>query len=153
MSRALEQGRDMTESKLVAILVLVLLVGSPTAAYSGSFWGAFLARPDKNALVALEKSIIASRQLCELDRASPQEHRTQLFRLVREGNEWAFRAALLVSKCWDGGESEDVDRSAGVLFEAQPRVFFQIMKEKAVADLQLRFLLTRLPLDTADDIG
>ena len=134
------------------ILSLTLLGSFSINAYCSSHWDEFLKQPDKDALVELENTITASTQRCSSDVAPAQKHRTQLFELIRKGNQSAFRAALLVSKCWDGGEAEDFDLSAGIFFELQPRAFLQIVKERKILDSQLKYLLTMLPLDTVDDI-
>ncbi len=134
------------------ILSLVLLGCLSVNAYCSSQWDDFLLHPDKDALMALENNITASAQRCSPDVAPAQKQRTKLFEFIRGGNPFAFNAALLVSRCWDGGELEDFYRSAGTFFELQPRVFLHIAKERAIPDSQLRYLLTMLPLDTIDNI-
>ena len=134
------------------ILSLVLLGAFPVNAYCNTRWDEFLEHPNKDALVTLENTITASAQRCSPNVAPVQKHRTQLFELIRGGNESAFRAALLVSECWDGGEAEDFDRSAGIFFETKPHAFLQIVKEKVIHNSRLRHMLTMLPLDTVDNI-
>ena len=139
------------------ILSLLILVGFSISAHCGSPWEAFLKNPDKDAFSKLERSIAASAQSCRWgDPANSNVAPTvkqdkQLFELIVTGNESAFRAALLVSRCLDGGELEDFYRSVGSFFEAQPRVFLRTVKEDAIPDSQLSDFLTMLPLDTVDD--
>ena len=116
-------------------------------------------QPDKKALVALEKSIAVKAQRCSWGDtnnaivAPTEKQELQLFDLISKGNLFAFHAALLVYKCWDGGDLEDFDRSAGIFFDTQPLVFLQTVKEKAIQDSEIVDMLTMLPLDTVDDIG
>jgi hypothetical protein len=141
-----------TSKGTILVLSLAALASFYGNAYCCSRWDVFLREPDKDALVVLENTVIASEQRCSQDVAPAQKQRSKLFELIREGNPSAFRAALLVSKCWDGGEVEDFYRSVGVFFEAQPRAFLQIAKEKTIPDSQLRYFLIMLPLDTVDNI-
>lgn len=141
------------------ILSLVLLEALSVNAYCGSHWDEFLSQPDKTALIMLEKSIAARAQHCSWgnpnnkDVAPTEKQNIKLFELIGKGNESAFRAALLISKCLDGGELEDFYRSAGIFFEKRPYVFLQIIQEKTISDLEIRYLLTMLPLDTVDNIS
>jgi len=140
------------------ILSLVLLGSFSISAHCSSHWDAFLERPDKNALVVLEIAIAPNAQLCSWGRpgnrdvAPTEKQDMRLFELIAKGNEPAFRAALLVSRCLDGGELEDFYRSGGMFFEAKPGAFLQIIKEKDISDLQLRDFLIMLPLDTVDHL-
>ena len=139
------------------ILSVIFLGGFSINAYCGSPWEAFLQRPDKDALAMLKSSIAVSAQRCSWgnpgnpDVAPTEKQDKQLFELIGKGNESAFRAGLLVSRCLDGGELEDFYRSAGNFFEAQPHKFLQIVKKNAIPDSQLSNLLTMLSLDTVDD--
>lgn len=136
----------------------MFLAGFSITAHCDSSWEAFLKSPDKDALLKLESSIARSAQSCRWgnlanpDVAPTKVQNTQLFKLIGQGNESAFRAALLVSRCLDGGELGDFNRSAGMFFEEQPLAFLQIIEERAIPDSQLKHLLTMLPLDTVDDI-
>jgi len=139
-------------------LSLALLGSFSINAHCSSHWDAFLKRPDKDALVALEIAVATNAQHCSWGKAgnrdvAPTEKQDmQLFELIAKGNEPAFRAALLASRCLDGGELEDFYRSGGMFFEAKPGAFLQIIKEKEVSDLQLRDFLIMLPLDTVDHL-
>jgi hypothetical protein len=145
--------------KKYLILSLLLLVCVPANAYCGEHWANFLKQPDKKALVALEKSISVNAQKCNWGDpnnaivAPTEKQEFQLFDLIGTGNLSAFQAALLVHKCWDGGDLEDFYRSVGIFFEKQPLVFLRIVKEKAIQDSEIVDMLTMLPLDTVDDIG
>lgn len=139
------------------MLALTFLWSFTVNANGSSHWDAFLKRPDEDAFVMLEKSIAARAQRCDWGKpinldVAPAEMRTRLFELIAKGNESAFRAGLLVSRCLDGGDLEDFYRSAGTFFEVQPHAFLQRAKEKIFSDSQLRHMLTTLPLDTVDNI-
>ncbi len=134
------------------ILVLTVFVIFSLNAFCDSQWDNFLQKPNKDSLTMLEKTVSDSAKNCNPDFTPTQIHRARLFELIRKGNQMAFRAALLVSRCWDGGEFEDFNRSVGTFFEIQPRTFLQIVNEKVISDLQLRYFLTMLPLYTVDNI-
>jgi hypothetical protein len=133
------------------ILSLALLGNLPFNSYCSSHWDEFLRQPNKDALVTLEKIIRASPERCSPNIAPMQRHRKQLFELIQGGNPFAFSAAMLVSRCWDGGDLEDFYRTAGSFFEIEPRAFLQIVRKRAISDSELRYLLTMLPLDTVDN--
>jgi hypothetical protein len=145
--------------KRYLILSLLLLVCLSTNAYCNEHWASFLKQPDKKALVVLKKSIATSAKSCGWGNPSnaavapTEKQELQLFHLISTGNMSAFQAALLVHKCWDGGDLEDFYRSAGILFDTRPLVFLQTVKEKAIQDSEIVDMLTMLPLDTVDDIG
>jgi hypothetical protein len=136
----------------------VLLGVLAVKAYCSSPWDKFLMHPGKDALVTLEGAIAASAQNCSWGNPSnrvvaPKKKQVkQLFALIVKGNESAFDAALMVSKCLDGGDLEDFYRSTGIFFEIQPRFFLQIVKNRAIPYSEIRYLLTMLPLDTVDNI-
>lgn len=115
-------------------------------------------RPNKDVLAALENTIRSSAQRCSFGNPSNQDiapttkQNMKLFKLIERGNESAFRAALLVSKCLDGGELEDLYRSTGIFFEGQTLAFLQIVKEKEISESQMKSFLIMLPLDSVDDI-
>src|SRR5271157_1242906 len=144
--------------KKYLILSLLLLLGLSTNAYCNEHWANFLKQPDKKALVILGKSIAVKAQQCNWGDpnnaivAPTEKQDLQLFHLIGTGNLTAFQAALLVHKCWDGGELEDFHISAGIFFEKQPLVFLQLVKEKAIPYSEIESMLTMLPLDTTDDI-
>ncbi len=143
----------MKKSREVCFILLSVLLGSlPVSAHCGSQWDEFLRHPDKDKLVTLEETIKTSAQRCSSGVAPVQKHRTQLFKFISRGNPSAFHAALLVFRCWDGGELEDFYRSAGIFFELQPHFFLRRVKEGKIEDSQLRDLLTMLPLDSVDNI-
>jgi len=80
------------------------------------------------------------------------EKHPQLFKLITEGNEFAFRAGLLVEKCLDGGELGDFYRSAGVFFELHPDSFLKIVAVEDISESNIKSMLTMLPLGTVDNI-
>ena len=148
----------MKYSKWYLILILALSGSFSVEAYCGSSWEAFLDRPNKDVLAALENTIRSSAQRCSFGNPSNQDiapttkQNMKLFKLIERGNESAFRAALLVSKCLDGGELEDLYRSTGIFFEGQTLAFLQIVKEKEISESQMKSFLIMLPLDSVDDI-
>ncbi len=139
------------------ILLLAIFGGCSVNAYSGMHWDEFLKQPDKDSLAELEDEISASAVRCSWGNPNNRdvvsvEAGQQLFRLMTKGDEFAFRAGLLLVHCLDGGELEDFHRSAGLFFEAKPSVFLQIVEEKKVPDAAIKSMLTMLPLDTVDNI-
>jgi hypothetical protein len=159
MSTAVQQGGDVNESNLKSLILLsVLFCSFSVNACSSPKWEEFLKEPDKDSLVRLENAISASAQRCSWgkpdnpDIAPTDKQNIQLFELITRGNESAFHAALLVSRCLDGGELEDFYRSAGIFLEVQPRAFLQITKRMEIPYSQLRPLGTMLPLDMVDDL-
>jgi hypothetical protein len=127
-------------------------------AFCASPWHEFLMSPDKHGFASLGKSIGERASHCNWGNASNKsvaplpEEQTRLFSLMEKGNEWAFRAALMACKCWDGGDLEDFYRSGGIFFEIQPRTFLRAVKEQALPDQELGDLLTMLPLNTVDNV-
>lgn len=148
----------MKNLRACQILFAALVISFSVNAFCDPYWEAFLNRPDKDEFATLENSIAARAQICSWgnpgnqDVAPSEKQNKRLFKLVGKGNELALRAMLLVSRCLDGGELEDFYRSVGNYFEAQPQLFLQIVKEKAIPDSQIRDFLIMLPLDTVDNL-
>lgn len=139
------------------ILSFAVFGGCSVNAYSDMHWDEFLKQPGKASLVKLEDEISISAERCNWGDPKNRdvvsvEVGQQLFRLIANGDEFAFRAGLLVMRCLDGGELEDFHRSAGLFFEAKPSVFLKIAEEKKVPDAAIKPMLTMLPLDTVDNI-
>ncbi len=139
------------------ILSFAIFGSCSVNAYSDMYWDGFLKQPSKDSLVELEDEVSSSAERCSW--GDPKNHDVvsveagqQLFRLIAKGNEFAFRAGLLVMRCLDGGELEDFYRSAGLFFEAKPSVFLKIAEEKKVPETVIKSMLTMLPLDTIDNI-
>ena len=139
------------------ILSFAIFGSCSVNAYSDMYWDGFLKQPSKDSLVELEDEVSSSAERCSW--GDPKNHDVvsveagqQLFRLIAKGNEFAFRAGLLVMRCLDGGELEDFYRSAGLFFEAKPSVFLKIAEEKKVPETAIKSMLTMLPLDTIDNI-
>jgi len=132
--------------KMLFILSLFLFVCMPVHAYCSEYWANFLKQPNKKEFVVLENSIAVKAQHCNWGGknnatvAPTEKQDLQLFDLISTGNQIAFRAALLVRKCWDGGDLEDFYRSSGVFFEKHPLVFLQIVKEKAITDSEIEYM-------------
>lgn len=138
-------------------LLLAFFCGCSFNVYSDVDWDEFLKQPDKGSFAEMERNISASAQRCSWGNARNRdvvsiEKGQQLFKLVAKGDEFAFRAGLLVARCFDGGEMEDFYRSAGLFFEAQPSLFFEIAKENKTSESATTSMLTMLPLDTVDNI-
>lgn len=157
-STAIQRGLDVKTKKITGISVAVLLGILAIGARHETLWTTFLSNPDEMHFAALEQAIVPDAAKCRWgaphnrDVVPVEAQQEQLFDLIRAGNVSAFRAGLLIEKCWDGGNLEDFYRSAGLFFQAQPRDFLQIAKENAIPDSTLESLVTTLPLDTIDDI-
>jgi len=75
----------------------------------------------------------------------------QLFKLVENGHELAFRTGLLLSRCFDGGELRDFLSSGGLFFDQNAILFIQTTKRLSVSFLQIEAMLLMLPLHTVDN--
>jgi hypothetical protein len=142
---------------ILTILPLTVFGGCSVNTYRGMHWDIFLENPSKNSLVELENEVSSSAERCSW--ADPKNHGVvsveagqRLYRLIAEGNEFAFQAGLLVMRCLDGGELEDFHRSAGHFFEAKPSVFLKMAEEKNTPETTIKSMLTMLPFDTVDNI-
>lgn len=133
-------------------LLLTLWCACLVNSHENSQWDLLLSEPSKQTFGAAAHTVAASAQPCNPATAPTQAQRTQLFQLIQRGNQWAFQGALLVADCWDGGEAEDFNRSAGMFFELQARQFLQTVVARGTGDAALKNMLTMLPLDTADDV-
>ena len=139
------------------ILSFAVFGGCSVNAYSDIHWDSFLKQPSKDLLVVLEDEVSSNAERCSW--GNPKNHDVvsveagqQLFRLIAKGNEFAFRAGLLVVRCLDGGELEDFHRSAGLFFEARSSVFLKITGERNLPETAIKSMLTMLPLNTVDNI-
>lgn len=144
----------MKNLKKRKIAFFLFLLGSLSAnAYCSSRWDQFIQNPTKDSLIVLQKSIENRSQHCRTEVIPDQRQRIQLFEFIGDGNPFAFRAALLMSECLDGGEIEDFYRSSGAFFERHPQIFMRIVKDQGIKDTELNFMLIMLPLDTVDNIN
>ena len=136
----------------LALLLSIGLAFLSTNAHSEYHWEEFLRHPNDENLTKLTAETRSLATPCEgaITPSSAQQH--SLFNLIEAGNELAFRAALVVFQCWDGGDAEDFDRSAGVFFEHSPRIFLEVVTNSDVSPDQLRRMITMLPLETVDNI-
>lgn len=139
------------------LMLLFFVCGCSFSADSSPHWERFLKTPDDGSFAALHKSISVSSENCGWGNPSnlsvvPIEVGQKLFQLIATGNEYAFRAGLLVVRCFDGGELEDFHRSAGLFFDAQPNVFLTIAKENEVSETDVKYMLTILPPASVDNI-
>ncbi len=136
------------------LLILSLSIGcvGDTRGPASADWEQFLKAPSERSLAPLARCLATSPCHQGVQDGATLKQRARLFDLVRRGNGSAFRAALLAVACWDGGELEDFDRSAGTYFEGSPRRFLRIVAQQGVSEPQLRDMLAMLPLDTVDDV-
>lgn len=139
------------------VLFVVFLTCFNVSAQTLHQWDEFLIKPNDNTFIALENYISNSQQKCSWGNPSnssviSSENRKQLFELISNGNESAFRAGLLVEKCMDGGDLEDFYRSSGLFFEKNPYVFIKTVKDRAVSASSIEYMLTMLPLDSVDNL-
>lgn len=141
------------QKKINIVIYLFLLASLSVNAHCSSKWDQFLQNPTNDSLIVIQKSVEDSPMHCRVEVIPVQHQRIQLFKLISDGNPLAFRAALLVSECLDGGELEDFYRSTGAFFERQPQVFMHIVKDQGIQDTQLNYMLTMLPLNTVDNIN
>ena len=147
---------NLRHATLLAPLVLyvlcyVTLEVVSANAQGGSQWDRFLQHPGNETFVELQSRVNSSGPDCGEEVSATNGQRNELFQLIRVGNERAFRVALLVSHCWDGGEAEDFYRSAGIFLEGNPRTFLQMAKDSGVSQRALSRMVTMLPLETVDD--
>lgn len=156
--------------------LVILSVLLPLKVHCGSRWGEFLSSPDAGSFAALSSDLASSprvtkmegwrltetqkqqvqygwKEICPKETLPTERQQDLLFRMIKDGNQWALRAGLLVSPCLDGGDLEDFNRSAGLFFDKHPRVFLQVAKERALSPLELDDMMTMLPLETTDKIG
>jgi hypothetical protein len=134
------------------LLWTVFWVSSLASAHAGAHWDAFISEPNRDQFARVKRTVLHNPERCDPSVAPTQDQRTLLFDLIRQGNEWALRASLLVTTCWGGGELEDFYRSAGTLFEVRPLTFLQIGDQEGITDEELGRMLTMLPLDLVDDL-
>ncbi len=139
----------MKKSRSMRVFLLtILLVVFNVHAYSSAVWDEFLRSPSENTLAALEKTLAT----CSSSSMPSVEQEKLLCDLIRQGNPSAFRAALAGWRCFSGEYGEDVNESAGIFLQMRPHVFLRAVKEKAVPDSELKYLLLALPYDTVDDL-
>jgi hypothetical protein len=137
--------------KWLFVLLALLWGGVSASADVAPQWNEFLLNPGDQTLSILTNGTAADAGECREDLAPNQKQRRQLLALIEKGNQWGFRAALLVSPCWDGSDAEDFYRASGIFFERLPCTFLRILEERRTSDTQLRLMLTMLPLSTVDD--
>jgi hypothetical protein len=133
------------------LLSLVTLRVTSVNAQGGFQWDQFLRRPGDKTFAKLQARVASSAGDCGEEVSATNDQRSELFRLIRDGNEQAFRGALLVSDCWDGAEAEDFDWSAGIFLEGNPRTFLRIAQESEVSQRKFERMVTMLPPETVDD--
>jgi len=143
-------------TKICSIAIVCVLCFQVNAYCSP--WDDFLKKPKVDGLVMLKKSIGKNAEECDFGNpinqsiAPDDKQINKLFGFICHGNESAFRAALMVSKCFGTGDSEDFYRSSGLFFERKPLTFLKIIKEKKIQDSELEDFLTMLPLYSVDKV-
>lgn len=135
----------------LALLSFLVLGASSARAQSESPWDDFLQHPDDRNLTKLTDTNRSDRR-CPAGVAPRSDQEKDLFKLIREGNERALRAALLVSSCWDGADTEDFYWSAGMFLQRDPRSFLEVAAKSDVSIRQLSGMATMLPLEVVDKI-
>lgn len=134
-------------------IVTVLLTAVTVNGYSSSLWDGFLQNPTSNNFNILKSKIIALSQVCDQKTQLTYLQTDKLFSYVTDGNSSAFRAALLISSCFDGGDLEDYDRSVGVYFTKHPNDFLAVVCEERISNENVNDMITMLPLSLVDDFN
>jgi len=120
------------------------------------YWDNLLSNPDKMTFEPFADAISENTKTCGWGKKEnlmivPVDKGQKLYKLIAKGNEYAFRAGLLVLKCLDGGELGDFHRSGGLLFEENKDVFLKVAKEGLIPKSNLKSMLVMLPLNSVDD--
>lgn len=77
--------------------------------------------------------------------------REEVSRKIRDGDVSAINYAYKNIDKFDGGDLEDLYISTALLFDRDPVLFFDLMKNNKVEDLQIVTMLTMLPLSYVDN--
>lgn len=133
----------------VATLGLMLIACEATA---GDPWDRFLQNPDAGSFAELYSKVDGSR--CgwgkpENKEVVPDHIRGQLFDLIASGNESAFLIGLSGLRCFDGGDLEDFNQSAGQFMEQHPQRFLADVTERNVSAQSVASMASSVP--TNDD--
>lgn len=135
---------------MIASISFVLFFSQ--AAHSGSIWDNFLQHPSKEGVSELKAEIVSKPVGCSQRLMPTEKEMHQLFGLVQDANDSAFRAALLVSKCFGIGDLEDLYRASGIFLEKNPAAFLKIVNESDIPDRDLRYMVIMLPLTLTDKL-
>jgi hypothetical protein len=140
--------------RFVALLLtgMTLALAPALRAFSGEIWEDFLRDPVPTNLTALSNSIAVEKRPCGRKSRPSHKQMGRLLTLVKSGNSVAFRAVLVVKSCLGVGDSEDLARSAGELFEVDLISFMDVVAEVGVPDEQFGDMITMLPLSLVDDV-
>lgn len=140
--------------KNVIFIILALFVSSCASSHNGTVpWSKLLTDPtEQNFQYA--QTMISKDSYCNSEwysKRETNEYRSALFKMISQGNKYAFRTGLLMLDCLDGGELGDAYRSMGVFFDKNPAYFLKVIDEEMTSDVHLKNILTMLPLDTVDN--
>ncbi len=131
----------------------VLSMWSP-AGLQAQGWSRFLAAPDSVHALAVVRSAQASRTCGE---AAPlpisDEDLYRVLDLMVRGNVWAFRVALTVSDCLDGGALEDYLKAGGQLFDSQPIAFLVAAQQAGLSPSDFKEMVLMTPESLVDNFA
>lgn len=139
------------------MLLLVLLLITSLNTYSneiahGSVWDNFLSNPNKNSFHKLNPLVANLTEQCNQINLPSDYQLKKLFNLIWQGNLFALRTGFLIFKCIGTGDQEDFFRSTGLFFEKEPKLFLMMIKNNAVEEQNLRYMVTMTPIDLVDDL-
>ncbi|WP_157198246.1 hypothetical protein [Methylomonas sp. DH-1] len=137
---------------LMVLLLITSLNNCSNEIVHGSVWDNFLTNPNKNAFHKLNPLVANVTEQCSQIYLPSDYQLKQLFNLVRQGNLFALRIGVLIFKCIGTGEQEDFFRSTGSFFEKEPKLFLMTIKNNAVDEQNLRYMVTMTPIDLVDDL-
>ncbi len=134
-----------------AVFVIALLAVVSASGHCASVWDSFLQKPTNRAFTVLKSAILSAPQRCGQKTQLTHRQTDTLFAYIQDGSPVAFRAAALMSSCFDGGDLEDYFRSVGVYFTKHPRDFLDVAYKERISDEYLRYMITMLPLSLVDN--
>ena len=145
------RGNKMKIFLLFLLLITSLNTYSNELAY-GSIWDSFLSNPNKKAFLKLNPLVANMKEQCNQANLPNNSQLKQLFNLVQQGNSFALRTGVSIFKCIGTGDQEDFFRSTGLFFEKKPKLFLMTIKNNAVDEQNLRYMVTMTPIDLVDDL-
>lgn len=111
----------------------------------------FLKEPIEKSFLNWQSEFNTTSVRCKQQDRFDNNERDNLFRLIREENLFALKIGLQSYSCWDGGELEDFYRSVGIFFDSNPADFFTMVHMQSIVLVDLRFMVSLLPLEMTDD--
>jgi len=148
-------------NKLVTLILIfgVCIHGCVSADSSISKnWSEYLAKPNKENYKLLTNQITETAKRCDWGSkhnsvAVPENIRNELFDNIAAGKGTSLAAGFYIERCLDGGDLEDLYRSAGQYFERNPNIFLQEITDFSISTDKYTSMLIMLPLDLVDDVG